>query len=264
MKNAPLLPLLFLLIGLSPLRATQVELVGFHMGSEYFILTEEINSDDFRARQIIFVLKCTFQDGQVSGIDEKSVRLRVVPEGSTSGISYSSDDLSVLVTEVLDDRTALLQIACPYDVNVLGTRTKITGQVRVILEEEEKQSRPIPLRLEPGFTVLLDELRVLLSGVEIPKNSPSPLAVTFRMTNTPNSDKKYSAQFFDEKMRPISADRSDYVIDDIEEATYSLSKRPDRLYTVFNYVGVSKSALVEFTLDSNLALLNLSNTSGEE
>jgi len=220
MKTTRLLPLLLLpLLGLSPLRATEVELVGFHMGSEYFILTEEINSDDFRARQSIFVLKCTFKDGQVSGIDENSVRLRVVPEGSTSGISSSSNDLSVLVTEVLDDRTALIQIACPYDVNVLGTKAEISGEVRVVLEEEEKQSRPIPLRLEPGNEINLDDLRILLSGVEIPKSSPYPLAVTFRMTRSPNSDKKYSVKFFDEKMRPIPAERSDYVIDDIEEAT---------------------------------------------
>jgi len=250
-----------LALSLTSSRATEVELVGFHMGSEYFILTEEINSDDFRARQIIFVLKCTFKDGQVSGLDEKSIRLRVVPEGSSSGISYSASDLSVLVTEVLSDRTALIQIACPYDVNVLGTKAEISGEIRVVLEEEEKQSRPMPLRLEPGFTIVLDDLNILLSGVEIPKNSPFPLAVTFRMNTSPNSDKKYAVKFFDEKMRPIQAERSDYVIDDIEEATYSLRSRPEQLFGVFNYVGVSKSSVVRFTLDCDLSLINLTDDS---
>jgi|GEM_PF-6583729 len=239
-------------------KAANVELVGFHLGSEYFILTEEINSDDFRARQIIFVLKCTFNEGQISGIDENSIRLRVIPEGSTTGISYSANDLSVLVTEVLDDRTALIQIACPYDVNVLGTEAVINGEVLVILEEEEKQSRPIQLRLEPGFQVQLDTFPVLLSGVEIPKNSPYPLAITFRMSKGSASERKYSVQFFDEKMRPITADRSDYVIDDIHEATYSLRTRPTNVYAVFNYVGVSKSSVVRFSLKTGLQLVNLS------
>lgn len=257
MKKIPLLALL-LALPFSPLaRATSVELVGFHIGSEYFILTEEINSDDFRARQIIFVLKCAFSEGQISGINEDSVRLRVIPEGSTGGISYSANDLSVMVTEVLDDRTALLQIACPYDVNVLGTKTVIEGEVLVVLEEEEKQSRPIQLRLEPGFEVMLDTFPVLLSGVEIPKNSPYPLAITFRMSKGTDSDRKYSIKFFDEKMRPINADRSDYVIDDIHEATFSLQSRPKAVNAVFNYVGVSKSSTVKFSLDCNLDLLNL-------
>ncbi len=244
-----------------PSRATEVELVGFHLGSEFFILTEEVNSDDFRSRQIIFVLKCTFDSGQISGIDKNSVRLRVVPEGSTSGISYTSGDLSVLVTEVLDDRTALLQIACPYDVSVLGTKARINGEVLVVLEEEEKQSRPIPLRLEPGFEINLGNFPVLLSGVEIPKNSPFPLAITFRMSKGEGSDRKYSVQFFDEKMRPISSNRSDYVIDDIHEATYSLQRRPESVYGVFNYVGVSKSSTVKFSLDCDLSLLNLTDDS---
>ncbi len=257
MKTLRLLPVLICFIPLLQLRATEIELVGFHLGSEYFILTEEINSDDFRARQIIFVLKCTFNEGQVRGIDEKSVRVRVIPEGSTGGISYTANDLSVLVTEVLDDRTALIQIACPYDVSVLGTKAEIVGEIMVILEEEEKQSRPMPLRLEPGFQVNLDNFPILLSGVEIPKNSPYPLAVTFRMSKGDESERKYSVQFFDEKMRPITADRSDYVIDDIHEATYSLPKRPPSLYAVFNYVGVSKSATVNFSLDCDLGLLNL-------
>jgi len=214
MKTAP--HLILFLMALSffapPAQATNVELVGFHMGSEYFILTEEINSDDFRARQMILVLKCTFNEGQIRGINEKSIRLRVIPEGSTSGISYSASDLTVLVTEVLDDRTALLQIACPYDVNVLGTKAEIQGEVLVVLEEEEKQSRPIQLRLEPGYEVMLDTFPILLSGVEIPKNSPYPLAITFRMSKGENSDRKYSVQLFDEKMRPGCTDRSDYVI----------------------------------------------------
>lgn len=252
-----LIPLLLPLLAAPVLRATQVELVGFHLGSEYFILTEEINSDDFRARQIIFVLKCTFNEGQVRGIDEKSIRLRVIPEGSSSGISYSASDLSVLVTEVLDDRTALLQVACPYDVNVLGTRARINGEVLVVLEEEEKQSRPVPLRLEPGFEINLDNFPILLSGVEIPKNSPYPLAVTFRMSKGEESERKYSVKYFDEKMRPIKADRSDYVIDDIHEATYSLQTRPAELYAVFNYVGVSKSSTVTFSLECDLDLVNL-------
>ncbi|MGE9290870.1 MAG: hypothetical protein ACQKBT_07760, partial [Puniceicoccales bacterium] len=249
MKKIPLLALLLTLFTSPFARATSVELVGFHIGSEYFILTEEINSDDFRARQIIFVLKCTFTEGQISGINEGSIRLRVIPEGSTSGISYSANDLSVLVTEVLDDRTALLQISCPYDVNVLGTDATIQGEILVVLEEEEKQSRPIQLRLEPGYEVMLDSFPILLSGVEIPKNSPYPLAITFRMSKGGDNDRKYSVQFFDEKMRPISADRSDYVIDDIHEATYSLQKRPQTVNAVFTYVGVSKSSTVKFSLD---------------
>jgi len=255
-KLSLLLPLIASL--LSPFsQAGKVELVGFHLGSEYFILTEEINSDDFRARQIIFVLKATFNEGQISGIDEKSVRLRVIPEGSSGGISYSANDLSVLVTEVIDDRTALLQIACPYDVNVLGTKAEIQGEVLVVLEEQEKQSRPIHLRLEPGFSVDLDSFPVLLSAVEIPKNSPYPLAVTFRMSQGKDSDRKYSVKFFDEKMRPIKSDRSDYVIDDIHEATYSLQSRPAKLNAVFNYVGVSKSSNLQFSLDFDLSLINL-------
>ncbi len=259
MKNNPLLPLAFLLaLLLSPLsRATTIELVGFHLGSEYFILTEEINSDDFRARQIVFVLKCSFTEGQISGINEKSIRLRVIPEGSTNGISYSANDLTVLVTEILDDRTALIQIACPYDVNVLGTKAEIQGEVLVILEEQEKQSRPIQLKLEPGFEVMLDTFPILLSGVEIPKNSPYPLAITFRMSQGENNDRKYSVKFFDEKMRPIRTDRSDYVIDEIHEATYSLQKRPPAVNAVFNYVGVSKSSTVRFNLDFDLSLFNL-------
>ncbi|MEM0965603.1 MAG: hypothetical protein AAGJ81_05590 [Verrucomicrobiota bacterium] len=240
----------------NPAIGTTVELVGFHLGSEYFILTEEINSDDFRARQIIFVLKCSFNEGQISGIDEDSVRLRVIPKGSTTGISYSAGDLSVLVTEVLDDRTALIQIACPYDVNVLGTEAEFSGQIRVILEEEEKQSRPIPLRLEPGFEVQLDSFPILLSGVEIPKNSPYPLAMTFRMSQG-NTDRNYSVQFFDEKMRPIVSDRSDYVVDDIHEATYNLQKKPADVFAVFTYVGVSKSSMVEFNIECDLGLVNL-------
>jgi len=261
MKKIPLFALLLFAFLPIQSRSITVELVGFHMGSEYFILTEEVNSDDFRARQIIFVLKCTFDSGQISGIDKKSVRLRVIPEGSTSGISYTSGDLSVLVTEVLDDRTALLQIACPYDVSVLGTKARINGEVLVVLEEEEKQSRPIQLRLEPGFEVTLGNFPVLLSGVEIPKNSPYPLAITFRMSKGEESERKYSVQFFDEKMRPIASNRSDYVIDDIHEATYSLQSRPNSVYGVFNYVGVSKSSTVKFSLDCDLSLLNLTDDS---
>jgi hypothetical protein len=235
-------------------QAAKVELVGFHLGSEYFILTEEVNSDDFRSRQIIFVLKCTFEEGQISGIDEKSIRLRVIPEGSTSGITYSAEDLTVLVTEVIENRTALLQFACPYDVNVLGTKVRINGEATVILEEEEKQSRPIELRLEPGYEVQLDDFPVLLSGVEIPKDVPSPLAVTFRMSKGSESERKYSVRFFDEKMRPVAADRSDYVIDDIHEATYTLARRPPDLFGVFTYVGVSKSSTVRFSLGCDLDL----------
>ena len=206
---------------------------------------------------MIFVLKCTFTEGQISGINTDSIRLRVIPEGSTSGISYSANDLTVLVTEVLDDRTALLQIACPYDVNVLGTKATIQGEVLVVLEEEEKQSRPIQLRLEPGYEVMLDNFPILLSGVEIPKNSPYPLAITFRMSKGNNEDRKYSVKFFDEKMRPISSDRSDYVIDNIHEATYSLQQRPRTVNAVFNYVGVSKSSTVRFALNCNLDLIDL-------
>ncbi|MBC2601569.1 hypothetical protein [Puniceicoccus vermicola] len=261
MRKLPLLALLFTVLFSPSARATNVELVGFHIGSEYFILTEEINSDDFRARQIIFVLKCTFNEGQISGINEDSIRLRVIPEGSTSGISYSANDLSVLVTEVLDDRTALLQISCPYDVNVLGTKAEIQGEVLVILEEEEKQSRPIQLKLEPGFEIMLDTFPVLLSGVEIPKNSPYPLAITFRMSKGNNNERKYSVQFFDEKMRPIASDRSDYVIDDIHEATYNLQKRPSTVNAVFKYVGVSKSSTVKFNLDCDLNLVNMTQDS---
>jgi len=257
MKPFLLTLLLIFPLFIPKLQATNVELVGFHMGSEYFILTEEINSDDFRARQIIMVLKCTFSEGQISGINEESVRLRVIPEGSTNGISYSANDLSVLVTEVIDDRTALLQIACPYDVNVLGTKAEIQGEILVVLEEEEKQSRPIQLKLEPGYEILLDTFPILLSGVEIPKNSPYPLAITFRMSQGANNERKYSVRFFDEKMRAISADRSDYVIDDIHEATYSLQKRPEAVNAVFTYVGVSKSSTVRFKLNCDLSLINL-------
>jgi len=254
-KYVYLLAALFLL----PLKsyATQIELVGFHLGSEYFILTEEINTDDFQARQIIFVIKCTFAEGQISGIEEDSIRIRVMPEGSSAGIQYSSEDLRVLVTEIISDRTCLIQISCPYDVNVLGPKVKLNGEVRVILEEKEKQSRPIPLTMDPGTTIDLEGLPIMLSGIEVPKQSNNPLAVTFRTTIS-NTVRNYAVRFFDEKMQPISTERSDYVIDNIHEATYLLSRRAEKLYASFRYVGVSKSELVRFSLDANLGVVSLS------
>lgn len=230
-----------------------LELVGFHLGSEYFILTEEINSDDFRARKLIFVLRCGFDSGQISGLDEQRTRIRIIPEGSTSGIDYTSGDLTVQVTELINPREGLVQIGFPYNVNVLGPKLRIEGSMSFILAEEEKKSRPLVVRPEPGITFDLDGLNLMISRVEIPTTIPSPLAITFR-TDRRAGTRKYSVEFFDEKMQPIGAERSEYVIENIQETTYALKRRPEVLHAIFNYVGVARREQVDFTLDANLRL----------
>lgn len=237
----------------TPARAATLELVGFHLGSEYFILTEEINSDDFQARKLIFVIRCSFDSGEIGGLDDQRTRIRIIPEGSTSGIDYTAGDLTVQVTELINPREGLVQIGFPYNVNVLGPKLKIEGSLSFVLAEEEMKSRPIVILPEPGLRFDLDGFDLLISRVEIPTSIPSPLAITFR-TDRRAGSRKYSVEFFDEKMQPVQANRSEYVIENVQETTYALSRRPQTLHAIFTYVGVAMREQVDFTLDANLGL----------
>jgi hypothetical protein len=225
----------------------RAELVGFHLGSEYFIVTREVDSEDIRARRVMLVLRCTFSDGAISGIDSKSLRLRIRPRGSTSGITYTSEDVTVFVSEVLSERSALVQFAFPYNLNVLGTDFEIEGRLDFILEEEERETKPIELQLTAGTRVDLEDFPIMISKVEIPSLRPEQISITFRMPKE-RIGANYSVEFFTEDMEPIGFRRSEQIIDNLHEGTFTLYQRPPKLLAVFQYVGISRSETLRFQL----------------
>lgn len=227
----------------------RAELVGFHLGSEFFIVTPEVDSEDIRARRVMFVLRCTFSDGAISGIDSKSLRLRIRPRGSTAGISYTSSDVTVFVSEILSERSALVQMAFPYNLNVLGTDFEIEGQLDFILEEEERETEPIPLELTAGSRVDLEDFPIMISKVEIPSLRPEQVSITFRMPQE-RIGANYSVEFFNENMEPIRFRRSEQIIDNLHEGTFTLYQRPRKLLAVFQYVGISRSETLRFQIRS--------------
>lgn len=235
----------FFTVSGQPRISGQAELVGFHLGSEYFIITPEIDSDDLRARRVIMVLRCTFSDGIISGIDSKSVRLRIRPEGSSSGITFTSDDIQVFVTEVLSERSALVQFAFPYNLNVLGTNFEVDGSLAFVLEEEEKESDPIEMDLTPGAEISLDHFSIMVSKVEIPSTRPNQVSITFRRTRE-DIFSNYMVTFYDENMEEIPGHSREKILDNVHEATFTLYQRPRRIFAIFNYVGYTRSEKLNF------------------
>ncbi|MGF1530268.1 MAG: hypothetical protein ACFCU4_02795 [Puniceicoccaceae bacterium] len=253
------LPLLALLFCAPSTRAVDLELVGFHLGSEFFILTEEINSDDFAARRCVMVFRCNFGDQAVSRISRDSLQITVIPEGASTGITYSGKDISGIVTERLNDSSALLQISFPYNLNALGTRFSISGLFDVLMREEAKRSRAIEIPLTAGATINLDGVKLLVSKVELPVDDTSSIAITFRHENN-EIDPIFKIQFLDSRMIPIESRQSNAVLNQIHESTFQLRRPEGPLFGIVNYTGPSDVRQIAFRVQSNISAASTSVT----
>ncbi len=232
--------------------AVEMELVGFHLGSEFFILTEQIDTSDFEARKCILVFRCKFSDQAVSRIDKNSLALRIIPKGATTGISYSGDDIEVFVTERIDDSTILLQLAIPYNLTALGTDFMIEGDLNFLMREEEKRSRALEIPLTVGSRIALDGVELLVSKVEIPSGENESFALTFRH-QTDESDPIFRVNFFDERMQPIPSRQSNAILDKIHESTFQFNRPQGQLFGTFTYTGPSAVEAVTFQVRSGLS-----------
>lgn len=232
--------------------AVEMELVGFHLGSEFFILTEQIDTSDFEARKCILVFRCDFNDQTVSRVDKNSLSLRIIPKGATTGISYRGEDIDVFVTERIDDSTILLQLAIPYNLTALGTDFTIEGDINFLMQEEEKRSRAMEIPLNVGSRIVLEGVELLVSKVEIPGGESDSFALTFRHQSD-ESDPIFSVQFYDERMQPIPSRQSNAILDTIHESTFQFNRPEGQLFGTFTYTGPSAVESVAFQVRSGLS-----------
>lgn len=230
----------------------EMELVGFHLGSEFFILTEQIDTSDFEARKCILVFRCEFRDQAVSRIDKNSLSLRIIPKGATTGITYTGEDIEVFVTERIDDSTILLQLAVPYNLTALGTDFMIEGEVNFLMQEEEKRSRAMEIPLTVGSRIVLDGVELLVSKVEIPTGENDAFALTFRH-QTDESDPIFRVNFFDDRMQPIPSRQSNAILDTVHESTFQFNRPEGQLFGTFTYTGPSAVEAVAFQVRSGLS-----------